>query len=468
MRKGILILGLIFIIISCKSTQHDKDMTLLENPWQYAQNIIDSIKQPVFPDKNYTITEFGALGNGVFDCTDAIKQAIEKCNSEGGGKVIVPVGVFLTGAIHLKSNVNLYISEGATLLFSTDKTKFLPVVHTRFEGMECMNYSPFIYAYQQENIAVTGSGTINGQGEGWWSWKGKWSGSVKEGWKEGMNNQANDNDTLYKMVERDVPVEKRVFGEGHFLRPDFIVTYNCKNILIEGIRIIGSPMWVVHPILSENIVVRGLKIESLGPNNDGCDPESCKNVLIENCYFNTGDDCIAIKSGRNDDGRRFAKPSENIVIRNCTMVEGHGGVVIGSEISGNVRYVFAENCQMDSPNLDRAVRIKSNTLRGGIVEHIYVRNMDVKQVKEAILLIELNYGKERGTNIPVVRNISLDSVKSNKSEYAVFIEACKEKPVENIYLTNCTFTNVEKGNNLKNVASITFENVIMNGVKFKE
>jgi polygalacturonase len=468
MRKGILILGFIAIIFSCKNNHNSNNKSLLENPWQYANNIIDSIQQTVFPDKDFVITDYGARGNGVFDCSEAIRLAIEKCNNEGGGKVIVPEGIFLTGAIHLKSNVNLYISEGATLLFSTDKSKYLPLVHTRFEGMECMNYSPFIYACQQKNIAITGKGTINGQGESWWSWKGKWKGTVGEVWKEGMSESSNDNYSLYMMVEKNVPLEKRIFGEGHFLRPDFIVTYDCKNILIEGIKIISSPMWIIHPILSENIIIRGLKIESLGPNNDGCDPESCSNILIEKCYFNTGDDCIAIKSGRNEDGRRFSKASKNIVIRNCTMVEGHGGVVIGSEISGNVSYIFAEDCYMDSPNLERAVRIKSNSLRGGIVEHLYVRNIEVKQVKEAILLIDMFYGNERGSNIPVVRNISLDNIKSYKSEYGVYIKACSESPAKNIFLSNCSFDDVKKNNILENVAIINFKNVMINGVKIKE
>jgi polygalacturonase len=462
MRRGIVILSLLTIMLSCSNKREISD------PWKNAEKIMAGIQEPAFPNKDFTITDFGAKGDRISDCTEAINQAIEKCNSEGGGRVIVPQGIFLTGAIHLKSNVNLYISEGATLLFTTDKSKYLPVVHTRFEGMECMNYSPFIYAYNEKNIAITGMGIINGQGESWWSWKGKWNGSVSEGWKEGMVEQKSDNDSLYRMVERNTPLDQRIFGEGHYLRPDFIVSYGCQNVLIEGITLVQSPMWNIHPILSENIIVRGIKIESLGPNNDGCDPESCRNVLIENCYFNTGDDCIAIKSGRNEDGRRFAKPSENIIIRNCTMAEGHGGVVIGSEISGDVRHVYAENCFMNSPNLERAIRIKSNSLRGGIVEHIYVRNIEIKQVKEAILLIDMFYGKERGSFFPVVRNIELDSITSYKSEYAVNIKACNESPAKNIKLSNCILNNVEKDNVLTNVSNIKFENVRINNVEVKD
>jgi polygalacturonase len=456
--------GVLFCLFlgSCQRSSISSVSELYPDPWLICKSITDSKKDLVFPEKEFIITEFGAKGDSITDCTEPIRLAIEKCNSEGGGKVIVPKGVFLTGAIHLKSNVNLYISEGATLLFSTDKSKYLPVVHTRFEGMECMNYSPFIYAYKQKNIAITGKGTINGQGEVWWSWKGKWEGSVGKMWHEGMPHQGDDNAVLTKMVEQNISLEQRVFGEGHYLRPSFVQPYECENVLIEGITLVGSPMWVIHPVLTNNIVVKDIKIESLGPNNDGCDPECCKNVIIEGCYFNTGDDCIAIKSGRNNDGTRIGKASENIVIRNCTMVEGHGGVVIGSEISGNVKNVFAEDCVMDSPNLDRAVRIKSNSLRGGIIEHLYVRNIEVKQVKEAILRINLSYGSESGNNLPVVRNVSLDNVNGYSSKYAVWIDAFEEMPVENIKISNCTFSNIEKDNSIENVKALTFENVLIN------
>lgn len=464
--KSLLVLLYIFSISACKnSTYIDDSGELLDKPWDYAQKIVDSIVVPEFRNADFNIDDFGAIGDGITDCSESIDEAIKACSAQGGGKVIVPSGTYLTGAVHLRSNVNLHISEGAVLLFDTDKSKYLPVVHTRFEGMELMNYSPLIYAYQQENIAITGSGTINGQGSSWWSWKGRWDGTIDHGYRMGDNTQADDNATLTQMVADNVPVEERIFGEGHYLRPSFISPYDCKNILIENITIKESPMWIIHPILSESITVRGVKIESLGPNNDGCDPECCKNVLIENSFFNTGDDCIAIKSGRNNDGRRFDIPSKNIVIRNCSMVEGHGGVVVGSEISGNVSYVFAENCTMDSPHLERAVRIKSNSVRGGIVEHIYVRDLDVVQVKEAVLKINMFYARERDNNIPSVRNILLENVNAGKSEFGIWIEAYDEKPASNIMLKNCDFTNVENNNHINNTSNLIYENVQINGKK---
>ncbi len=230
-------------------------------------------------------------------------------------------------------------------------------------------------------------------------------------------------------------------------------------------------MWVIHPVLCENVTIRNVKSISHGPNSDGCDPESSRNVLIEDCYFDNGDDCIAIKSGRNFDGRRIAVPSENIIIRNCVMKDGHGGVVIGSEVSGGCRNVFAENCKMDSPNLDRMLRIKSNTLRGGFVENIFVRNIEVGTVDNAIFLIELLYEmkpNEVGKFPPKVRNIHVENVKSQKSEYALQLIGIDNSPIDEIYISDCEFNNVEKGNFIQNVKSITLNNVKVNGELIKE
>ena len=265
------------------------------------------------------------------------------------------------------------------------------------------------------------------------------------------------------MAEDGIPPEKRIFGDGHFLRPNFFQPYKCKNVLIEGVTFKDSPMWFINPVLCENITVKNVTVEGLGPNNDGCNPESSKNVLIKNCYFNTGDDCIAIKSGRNNDGRRINIPSENIVIQNCTMKEGHGGVVIGSEISGGVNNVFAENCSMSSPNLDRAIRIKTNAVRGGVIENLFVRNITVGQVKEAVIKIDFYYEEgENGKFLPVVKNLDFSNITSEKSEFAIWIKAFENSPVENIRLDNCIFKNVEKDNLIENVKLIEMKSVVIN------
>jgi polygalacturonase len=421
---------LIFVLQnSCgtKSTQ-----TEATDPWSQADAILARIVAPIFPDKDFVITDFGAKGDSITDCTEAFAKAIKACNEAGGGRVVVPTGKFSTGPIHLKSNVNLHISKDAKVLFSRDTKKYLPQVYTRFEAVELMNYSPLIYAYEQENIAVTGEGELNGQAndENWWLWKGKWghAGETREK-KEGAPDQREANERLKKMAEDGVPVKDRIFGEGDYLRPNFIQPYKCKNVLIEGVIIKESPMWIIHPVLCENVTIRKVKVISHGPNSDGCDPESCKDVLIEDCLFDTGDDCIAIKSGRDHDGRRVNVPSENSIVRNCVMKDGHGGVVIGSEISGNVRNVFAENCEMSSPNLDRALRIKSNSRRGGIVENVYMRNVTVGAVADAVVRIYMFYAGETGDNHPTVRNIHVKNVTSKKSNYGIYIEAVDDYPV---------------------------------------
>lgn len=459
-RLAACVLLLLYLVSGCNSEDS------LRNPWEYARELEEKIVVPTFPVREYNIKDFGAVSDGATDCSMAIHKAIHTCSTEGGGKVIVPEGMFLTGSIHLENNVNLYISRNGILMFSTDRQKYLPVVITRMEGMECMNYSPFIYAYNRENVAITGEGTLNGQGQAWWHWKGPWSGTMDT--LSGSNSQENqlaDIELLQRMVSEGVPVEERIFGEGHYLRPSFIQLYLCKNVLIEGVTIVQSPMWVIHPVLSSNVTVSGVRIESLGPNNDGCNPESSDRVLIKDCYFNTGDDCIAIKSGRNNDGRRIGVPSSNILIRNCTMAEGHGGVVIGSETSGNVNYIFAENCLMDSPHLERAVRIKSNSARGGKIEHIYIRDIEVKQVKEAVLKINMYYDNEDGDYIPQVSDVVMEDVQARNSAYGIWIEGCKELPVRNILLKNCNFSNVAYKNHIENAKNLKFENLVLNGVK---
>lgn len=426
------------------------------------RKILSRIKPPRFRNKDYKITKFGAVADGKTPATDAIAKAIDSCSADGGGRVVVPKGKFLTGAIHLKSNVNLHIKSGAVLKFSTDPKDYMPIVHTRWEGMELKHLSPLVYAYEQENIAITGKGTLDGQGKSFF-WK--WHGNPKYGGDPNTISQKEARARLYEMMNANVPLENRIFGgEKDYLRPQFIQPYKCKNVLIEGVRIIDSPMWEVHPVLCENVTIRRLHIASHGPNNDGCDPESCKDVLIEDCFFDTGDDCIAIKSGRNNDGRRINVPSENIVIRNCTMKDGHGGITVGSEISGGVRNVFGEKCRMDSPNLDHALRVKNNASRGGKLENFYFRKIKIGQVAHSVITIDFNYEEgSKGKYKPVMKNFNAVDIRSMKSEFVIDAQGFENAPIENLTLKNSTFDNVARGIMAANLKDPVFENVKING-----
>jgi polygalacturonase len=438
-----------------------------QGAWAQVPGILKRIKGPVFPKRDVYLTSYGARGDGQADCSNAFRDAIAACSKAGGGRVVVPVGSYLTGPIHLESNVNLHLVSGATIKFSQDPKRYLPLVFSRWEGMELMNYSPFIYAFERENIALTGLGTLDGQSnsDAWWPWNGR----SQYGWKEGEPNQRKARAVLVEMIERGTPVRERIFGEGAYLRPQFIQPYRCQNVLIEGVTIKNSPMWEIHPVLCRNVTVQGVKISSHGPNNDGCDPESCTDVLIKNCYFDTGDDCIAIKSGRNADGRRLHAPTQNIIIQGCQMKDGHGGITVGSEISGGVRNLFAEDCHLDSQNLDHALRVKNNAMRGGLLENLYFRNIKVGQVAHAVITIDFNYEEgDKGKFIPVVRNFVVSNLSSGKSKHALDVQGFKQAPVLNLRLADCVFDNVAGPSIVKNVLGLELRNVRLNGRLVKD
>lgn len=435
-----------------------------DEAWARAADIANKVQAPTFANRVFDITKFGARADGTTLNTAAIASAIAECAKAGGGRVLVPAGTFLTGAIHLKSNVELHVSEGATLKFDTNPSSY-PIVFTRWEGMELMNYSPLIYAYQEKNIGITGKGTLDGQGspEHWWAWKGPWGGTTSHGWKEGMADQRPARKKLFDLAEAGVPVKDRVFGEGSYLRPPFIQPYLCENVLIADVRVRNSPFWNIHPVLCRNLTVRGIDVYGHGPNNDGCDPESVDHVLIEDCSFDTGDDCIAVNSGRNADGRRLATPSQNILVRNCRMKEGHGGVVVGSQISGGARWVFAENCRMDSPDLWYAIRFKNNALRGGLLENFYYRDLDAGQVGKAAITCDFNYEEgAKGPFIPQLKNVVVERLRVKKAVRVLDSQGLPQAPVSDITLKDCEFGGVTQPSVIKYTREVKLEKVRVN------
>ncbi len=398
--------------------------------WARVPQILERISPPKFPARDFVITDFGAVADGRTDCTAAISNAIAVCAQAGGGRVVVPAGIFLTAAIHLRDNVELHLAATNTVLkFSTDPSAYLPAVFTRFEGTELYNYSPLIYALSRQNIAVTGPGTLDGQADeqNWLAWK---------------NTPARTR--LVKLGEDNVPVEQRQFGAGDQLRPDFLEFNRCRNVLVEGVRIRRSPMWEIHPLLCTNVIVRGVDILSHGANNDGCDPESCMDVLIENCRFDTGDDCIAIKSGRNNDGRRVGVPSQNIIIRDCAMRDGHAGTAIGSEISGSCSNVFVENCEMSSPNLVCALRLKSNASRGGVLQNIFMRNVNVGRVKDSVLQIDFLYGEGvKGAFQPVAKNLVMENITVAQTPRVLNVRGFPAASITGVRIYDSTFKQIK-------------------------
>jgi len=444
---------------------------------QLYRQIEQSIKSPEISGKDYDITKFGAKASAnAAKNQKAIQKAIDECTKNGGGRVVIPAGqTFKTGAIQLKSHVNLHVEQDAVLLF-VFQPELYPIVETSWEGLMCFNLSPCVYAFEATDLAITGKGTIDGGGsnENWWSWCGK----PKYGWKKGMPRQQDENSRprLLKSGEDGEPMydEKgqrnpiRTFEAKDLLRPQLVNFNKCQRILMEDVSLLRSPFWVIHPLECTDLTVRRVKMINDGPNGDGCDPECCDRVLIEDCFFDTGDDCIAIKSGRNRDGRERNMPSKNIIIRNCEMKNGHGGVVIGSEISGGCQNVFAHDCVMDSPELERVVRIKTNSCRGGIIENINARNIKVGVCKESVLKINLDYEPKevccRGF-YPIVRNVNIENITSEKSQYGVQIIGLEEDTyVYDINVKNCHFNGVKDGNTISGkTRDIIFNNLYING-----
>jgi polygalacturonase/dienelactone hydrolase len=393
------------------------------------------LRRPVFPDRTFAITDFGAKGDRATKSTKAFADAIAACHAAGGGRVLVPAGQWLTGAIHIKSNVNLHMLEGAEIHFSDDPADYLPVVFTRWAGFEVMNYSPLIYANGCENIAITGPGRFYGHGEKWWPWRQ----SLDEGKVVFPGLQAK--------AERGTPAADRIYGvPDKGLRPQFISPINCRNVLLEGFTIAeAGPFWTIHLVYCENVIARGLTILTKQkpdgpppPNTDGLNLDSSRNALVEYCFFDVGDDAICLKSGINDDGRRVGRPTENVVVRQVTTNWCLGGIVIGSEMSGGVRNVLVQDCVFDGSNT--GIRLKSNAARGGVVENIHLRDITMHRIKTDAITLITNYASwgpaGDAARHPIFRNLIIENVTCDEAGRALIVEGTTHRRVENVTMRN--------------------------------
>lgn len=416
--------------------------------WHQAEEIVEAINQPAFPDKEFLVTDFGA---DTSNALPGIQKAIKKANYEGGGRVIIPEGRWhVKGPIHLKSNINLHISDGAEIVFSDNPIDYLPQVLTRWEGTEAFNFSPLIYAYQVHNVAITGSGILNGNAEnGFATWRDK---------------QDEAQNRLRKMGAEGVPVHERVFGIEDYLRPSFIQFFASSQILVEGITIKNSPMWVNHFIYSSQITLRNVTVKSYRLNNDGVVLDSSTLALIEGNSFSTGDDSIVIKSGRDQDGWRVAKPSQDILIRENYM-EGHNALAVGSEMSGGVQNIYMENNRLGE--VASAIYFKSNLDRGGFIRHVFVRNIEVDEA-DILLRFHTNYHSHRGGNYPAeYDHFVIEKVKAQKSRVGIEILGIPEMPASNISVFNLSVVEAEITQNIKHVENLRYKDVEINGKKLE-
>jgi polygalacturonase len=417
--------------------------------WSMVDTIVARIETPRIPERTYKVSDFGATGDGAADARPGILAAIAKAKADGGGKVVLSPGVWLSkGPIRLESRIDFHLEPGAHLLFSPEPEHYLPVVETRWEGTRVFSYSPLIYAWEVEDLAITGAGTIDG--------------NVNSGFHPWHPKADPDMQRLRRMGFNGVPVAERVFGAGTYLRPPLVQLNHAKRVLLQGFTAINSPFWVNHLVYSEHVTVRGIKVESHFPNNDGVDVDSSRYVLVEGSTFRTGDDAVVIKSGRDLDGRTVARPSEYVVVRNNDM-GGEDGIALGSEMSGDIRYVFFTDNVLRSGS--SAIRFKANLDRGGTVEHVGVRRFKVGSFNR-LFWFQLSYPGELGGNFPsTYRDIIFEDFEVEKVGTLFDGHAPAQAPLKGVILKNVAVAAADTVTVLENVENLLFDNVTVAGKK---
>jgi polygalacturonase len=415
--------------------------------WTMVETIVSRIEAPRIPDRTYRVADFGAAADGAADARPAIHAAIAKATAEGGGRVVLSPGVWPShGPIHLQSRIELHLEPGAHLLFSPEPEHYLPVVETRWEGTRVLSYSPLVYARDVEDVAITGAGTLDGNVR-----------SAFHPWHPLANP---DMQRLRRMGFTGVPLEQRVFGAGTHLRPPLVQLLRARRVRLEGFTAVNSPFWVNHLVYSEHVTVRGIKVESHFPNNDGVDVDSSRYVLVENSVFRTGDDAVVVKSGRDLDGRTVGKPSEYVVVRGNDM-GGEDGIALGSEMSGDIRYVFFTDNVLRSGS--SAIRFKANLDRGGTVEHVGVRRFTVGSF-DRLFWFQLDYPGELGGNFPsTYRDIVFEDFDVENVGTLFEAHAPPQAPLREVVLRNVAVASAEQTVVLENVQDLRFDGVTVAG-----
>ncbi|HTV47182.1 MAG TPA: glycoside hydrolase family 28 protein [Phycisphaerae bacterium] len=421
-------------------------------PWPLANQIVAQAKPPVFPDKTFSVLSYGAAGDGKTDNTSAFSAAISACNAAGGGHVVVPAGTYLTGAILLKSNVDLHLEKGAVLMFDGDESEY-PLEPTRNQGIDLINFSPLIYANGAANIGITGDGILDG------TLTAKWNKQVGANWNR-----------LVQMEKNSVPIAQRIFGPEHPLGTAFVEPYNCTNVLIQGITIQNAHWWQMHPTLSTNVIVDHVTTLSSAAHTDGCDPDGCDNVVIENCDLGAGDDDIAIKSGRDPDTQRVHRPSQNIVVINTQFHGPWGMIACGSEQTEGIAHVFGYNLATDAggekwKGVRYVLYLKTSMQRGGYIKDINVDNV-TGQFNNAVVFINMSYSGEHesgGSVPPVVTGITLNNVSDKSVPQVLDLVGLENDPIGSITLSNCTFTGIQRTSTIQHVSHLVYQNVTING-----
>ena len=472
----ILISILTAIALSCsyKTAQrftYEEAKRLEADGWDEVPAILKRIVAPTFPEIIVNIKDYDARGDGTTDDLPALKQAMKECANSGGGRIIVPPGqYFMNGPIHFESHVNLHLEEGAKLFFTDDPEQYLPAVKVRWEGTVCYNYSPLIYAYQKQNIAITGKGVIDGAAKEW---------SID--WRK---RQKPDKKLLRQMGNDTIPEEQRVFangfldldgdeqddgfgdGELHYLRPTLIELYECERILLADFTIRDSPFWTIHPVFSKNVTIRNLKVFGEVLNDDGIDPDSCEDVLIEDCTVQTHDDAISIKAGRDQDAwTRMG--SKNIIIRNNELLSGVNALCIGSEMSGGVSHVFAEGNKIAGGK--HALNFKCNLDRGGQVQKVYLRNTNITSCKDAMFIFRMDYHGYRGNNFPTKFNdFFVSGIVCGSVEKTPFkIVGVAKEPITRVMLDDIRIDRVGEDSKIEFANDILFNDIIIEGKKWE-